>query len=148
MKIAKVSFLLFLLIMVILSTLNVYYHQSILSYLVVVVAYLTFVKLYSNLVFGLNITTKLTSKLLSLEQSISELDTKQKELKQLAIGLVRHSMLYTEGSGFWGKTPDIYEKEIDKTLESLSSYLPPNFIKDIKNEIKQLDAKVKNDNES
>lgn len=85
---------------------------------------------------------KLTTKTLSIEQTITELNSKQEKLKEITQKLLWLSMLYTEGSGYLGKTPEIYEKEIDKTLESLSSYLPPNIIKNMKDEIKQLEIKV------
>lgn len=141
MKLIKILFLSFLLAIAIFSFVNLYQNQSLLSYLFSFAILLPFVALGAYLLFDVRIRTKLSTKLISIEQSISRMNTRQQELEKLTQQLLRISILYTEGAGYLGDTPAEYQQEIDKSLESLSTYLPSNFINNIKEEIKQLNNK-------
>ena len=80
---------------------------------------------------------KLTTKLISIEPQVNQIETKQKELQNIVTTLLKMVYISQDRATRYGPLPQ-HTKRLDKYIDTLNEYLGSYFDKEINNEIKEL----------
>ena len=143
MKIFKVMFFIFLALILVFSIWNIYKTQTVSSYIFALVSLIAFVTIFASSELGVLWGIGLKSKIISIENSVQQVANRQTELKEITTQLLKISLLLSVGSGYFGGVPEPFQKAIEEKIDSLSSYLPPDFDVNVENELNILDEKFK-----